>query len=250
MSELFARTDRLRAFAGIHDRIATDLSQMGGGAPGAAGVQASHGSIAATVDAALSSALNARLGTMQSAADDGSTISELLRKAEQLYEQGDRDGAETLRTAAEELADQRDTPGSQGADRTAGAGESGEDDPTNNQMIGQLLGQVGQQVGALAGAVTAPLLGLAQGLQQVPQQIMQAAQGATTSAAEDPKRRDRKPEDAEKRSEEPEESPEPTRQPDPDDAASSGGATNFDRAPVPPVVAEPPRPAQTRPQVR
>lgn len=246
MSELFARTDRLRGWAGLHDRIATDLSQLSGGVPEAAGVQASQGSIAAGVGAALSSALNARLGTVQGAADDGSTIFELLRKAEQLYEQGDREGAETLRTAAEELADQRDTPG-QVPDLAAGAGVplSGEGAAANNQMIGQALGQVG----ALAGAVTAPLLGLAQGLQQVPQQIMQAAQGATTSAAEDPKRRDRKSDDAEKRSEEAEEPSESTRPAQP----SAQAAPQVDApapAPVPPVVAEPPRPAQTRPQVR
>lgn len=245
MSELFAGTDRLRAFAGIHDRIATDLSHMSGGAPEAAGVQASHGSIAASVGAALSSALDARLGTMQTAADEQSTISALLRKAEQLYEQGDRDGAETLRAAAEKLAGQPDTPGGAAVTAAPVGGESA----ANNQMIGQVLGQVGQQVGALAGAMTAPLLGLAQGLQQVPQQIMQAAQGATTSAAEDPKRRDRKSDDAEKRSEEAEEPSESTRPAQP----SAQAAPQVDApapAPVPPVVAEPPRPAQTRPQVR
>lgn len=245
MSELFARTDRLRGWAGLHDRIATDLSQLSGGAPEAAGVQASHGSIAAGVGAALSSALDARLGTVQGAADQGSTISELLRKADQLYEQGDREGAETLRTAAEELAVQRDTPGgSQRADMGAGTPVSGESAGANNQMPGQVLGQVG----ALAGAVTAPLLGLAQGLQQVPQQIMQAAQGATTSGAEDPKRRDRKAEDADKRSEDPEELPEPAARAEPSAQAAPQGDVSA-RPPAPPVVAEGPRPAQTRPQV-
>lgn len=249
MSELFAGTDRLRAFAGIHDRIATDLSHMSGGAPETAGVQASHGSIAANVGAALSSALDARLGTMQTAADEQSTISALLRKAEQLYEQGDRDGAETLRTAAEKLAGQPDTPGGAAVSAVAPVGGEG---AANNQMIGQVLGQVGQQVGALAGAVTAPLLGFAQGLQQVPQQIMQAAQGATASAAEDQKRRNRKSDGAEKRSEEAEEAEEPSESTRPAHP-SAQAAPQVDApapAPVPPVVAEPPRPAQTRPQVR
>lgn len=260
MSELFAQTDRLRAFAGIHDRIATDLSLAS--APETAGIQASHGQIAATVGSALSTALDARLGTMHSAADAGSTISALLREAARRYEQGDRDGAEKLRAAAEELAGQRVPPdvAANGSGATAATGEdvaaTGTGSPANNQMVGQVLGQIGQQVGALAGAVTAPLLGLAQGLQQVPQQIMQgaaqAAQGAATSTADDRERLDRRPEDTPERSDEDEDSPEPTPRAEPDaDAASPEAASpGVGRTSAPPVVAEPPRPAQTRPQAR
>ncbi|MGE2719050.1 ESX-1 secretion-associated protein [Mycolicibacterium celeriflavum] len=250
MSQLFTQTDALRSSAGIHDRVAAELSQVTG-AP-VAGVGSSHGQIASAVDAALSSALDARLDTMRGAADSGSTISDLLRRAAELYEQGDREGAEKLRAAAEELGGQRDTPNIAASDGIgSGLGAPGGGDPgaTGNQMVGQVLGQIGQQVGALAGAVTTPLLGLAQGLQQVPQQIMQGLQGASTPARDDEKRRDRTPEDTEERSDEDVEKPQgPTPRVEPSvQAAPRGDAPG--RAPVPPVAAEPPRPAQTRPQM-
>ncbi|KUI33730.1 hypothetical protein AU197_20745 [Mycobacterium sp. IS-1590] len=261
MSQLFAQTDGLRSFASIHDRIATDLSQvLGAGAPEATGVQTSLGQIAAGVGAALSSALEARLGTVQTTVDAGATISELLLKAAQMYEQGDHDGAEKLRAAAEALDGQRDNPGVTGApaDSAGVGGAVGGATPANgavgppggDQMVGQMLGQVGQQVGQLVGSMTAPLLGLAQGLQQVPQMIAQGVQQAgrpdETLAREDggdeaERTGERTEKDAEKPSE-------PGRA-EPKAQAAQSGSTGAGRSPETPTGAEPPRPAQTRPQV-
>ncbi|KUI14076.1 hypothetical protein AU193_08595 [Mycobacterium sp. GA-1285] len=269
MSQLFAQTDGLRSSASIHDRVATSLSQvLGDGAPEASGVQTSHGQIAAAVGTALSSVLDARLGTMQSAAHTGETISELLRKAAQMYEQGDRDGAETLRAAAEMLEDQWDTQGSasgsaagagglvDGAATLAGVGapaNGAASAPGGDQMVGQLLGQVGQQVGQLVGSTTAPLLGLAQGLQQVPQMIaqgvQQAARDGETFERDDDGRLGEESELTGERSDEDVEEPSESRRVEPKAVPAPHDSTGAVPAPEAPVGAEPPRPAQTRPPV-
>ncbi|MFV9635357.1 ESX-1 secretion-associated protein [Mycobacterium neumannii] len=254
MSQLFAQTDGLRSSASIHDRVATDLSHVLTGVPEATGVQTSHGRIAAGVGAALSSALDARLGTVHATAGTGATISELLRKAAQMYEQGDHDGAEKLRAAAEALDGQPDTQASESAPTTGsvlGSPANGTAGPPGDQMVGQMLGQVGQQVGQLVGSMTAPLLGLAQGLQQVPQMIaqglQQAARGEETPERDDSRVND---EGAGERSDEglSEEPSELTRRAEPEyQAAPSDSAVG--RAAEAPAAAEVPRPAQTRPQV-
>lgn len=258
MGRLFAQTDGLRSSASLHDRIATDLSQvLGEDAPEVAGVQASHGQIAAGVGAALSSVLDARLGTVQTTADMGETISELLRKAAQMYEQGDHDGAEKLRAAVEALDGQRDPQGEYGPTASVGGAVGGATPangavgpPGGDQMVGQMLGQVGQQVGQLVSSMTAPLLGLAQGLQQVPQMVaqgvQQAGRGDETLAREDgggesERTGERTDENAEKKSE-------PGRA-EPKAEAAPSVSTGAVRAPEMPTRAEPPRPAQTRPQV-
>ena len=52
---------------------------------------------------------------MQTTSTSGSTISELLQKAAQMYEQGDQKGVATLRAAAEALESaKRPAPGSPG----------------------------------------------------------------------------------------------------------------------------------------
>jgi hypothetical protein len=157
---LYVQPDGVRSYAQIHDEVVAGLSQlMGAAAPEAAGVQTSHGAIASAVSTALTSVLGSRQGTLQATGSSGSTISELLQKAAQMYEHGDQKGAATLRAAAEGLE------GSQGAGDGGGA-----------DMMGQMVSQVGQQIGQMAQSVTQPLQGLAQGLQQVPQQVMQGAQ--------------------------------------------------------------------------
>lgn len=275
MDQLYVQTDGVRSYAQIHGRVATGLSRtIGGGAPDAAGVQNSHGAIAAAVSSALSTALDVRQGTMQTTATSGVTISDLLQKAAQMYEQGDRAGAEKLRAAAEALDGRHDGPGASGISGGSGgtgasglpgasgiSGSSGGADaansvagasnPAGGQMVGQILGQIGQQVGQLAGSLTAPLMGLAQGLQQVPQQAMQAVQGAAGSA--------RDPETARDETDEDEYTGEPSdrdsesrpvavqRAESTADGASPGEATGAGRAPEAPV-AERPRPAPTRPQ--
>ncbi|MGV0607635.1 ESX-1 secretion-associated protein [Mycolicibacterium sp. XJ1904] len=260
MSQLFAQTDGLRSSASIHDRVATDLSHALTGVPEATGVQTSHGQIAAGVGAALSSALDARLGTVHATAGTGATISELLRKAAQMYEQGDHDGAEKLRAAAEALDDQRDTQASEdgpvggvgGPVSGAATPANGAAGPPGDQMVGQMLGQVGQQVGQLVGSMTAPLLGLAQGLQQVPQMITQGLQQAARGE-ETPERDDSRVNDegtGERFDEELSEEPsEPTRRTEPEYQAAPSDSAVVGRAPEAPVAAEVPRPAQTRPQV-
>ena len=103
--ELYVQTDGVLSYADIHDQVASGLSQLiGAGAAGAADVRATHGSIAAAVDTALSGVLGTRQGTMQTTATSGTTIGEILKNAARLYEQGDIQGAEKLRAAAEAMA--------------------------------------------------------------------------------------------------------------------------------------------------
>ncbi len=106
MSEpLYVHPDGVRSYAQIHDEVVAALSQLiGAAAPEAAGVQTSHGAIASAVSAALSGVLGTREGTLQATGTSGSTISELLQKAAQMYEHGDQKGAATLRAAAEARA--------------------------------------------------------------------------------------------------------------------------------------------------
>ena len=100
--DLFVQTDGVRSYAQVHDQVASSLSQLlGGGAPDAARVQTSHGTIAAAVSTALAGVLGSREGIVQTTATSGATISELLQKAAHLYDQGDQAGAEKLRAAAE-----------------------------------------------------------------------------------------------------------------------------------------------------
>ena len=102
---LFVQTDDVLSYADIHDQVASGLSQLiGAGSAGAADVRATHGSIAAAVDAALSGVLGTRQSTMQTTATTGTTIGEILKNAARLYEQGDIQGAEKLRAAAEAIA--------------------------------------------------------------------------------------------------------------------------------------------------
>jgi Excreted virulence factor EspC, type VII ESX diderm len=102
---LFVQTDGVLSYADIHHQVAGGLSQLiGTGPPGAANVRTTHGSIAAAVDAALSGVLGTRQGTMQTTATSGTTIGEILRNAARLYDEGDLQGAEKLRAAAEAMA--------------------------------------------------------------------------------------------------------------------------------------------------
>jgi Excreted virulence factor EspC, type VII ESX diderm len=280
MSQLYVQTDGTRSYAQVHDQVAAGLSQMmGAAAPDAAGLQASHGPIATAVSTALSSVLETRHGTLQNTATSGTTISELLQKAAQMYEQGDRQGAEKLKAAADALqaheGEQGGAPGGAssgdasggalgrgfpgGAAGATGAGSPGVGTPAPGSaavgMIGQILGQVGQQVGQIAGMVAQPLQGFAQGLQQVPQQVMQAVQGATgadkaTLTGEEKSDRTKDPADRIRERSEPNPphrtEPAPTGD-DPPAGAAPGESTSGGRAPEHPV-ADRPQPAQTRPQ--
>jgi hypothetical protein len=167
---LYVQPDGVRSYSQIHDEVVAGLTQlMGAAAPEAAGVQTSHGAIASSVSTALSAVLGSRQVTMQTTSTSGRTISELLQKAAQMYEQGDQKGAATLRAAAEAL-ESANAAGAPGA--TGGPGGGGGSGSGGSDMMGQLLGQVGQQAGQLgqmAQSAAQPLQGLAQGLQQVPQ---------------------------------------------------------------------------------
>ena len=256
MSQLHVRSDGVRYSAQVHDQVATGLSQlMGAAAPTAAGVQTSHGPIAAAVSTALSNVLDTRQDTVQSTATSGATISELLQKAARMYERGDTQGAERLRAAAEVLQRQQGDAAPAGgavapADGTATASPSTAAGPAAGAagagMVGQMLGQVGQ----LAGMLVQPLAGIAQGLSQVPQHVMQGVQGAagsdTTSSAKGAvdRTRERADDDAREPSEPGGRSADrATEQRPTADGAAAGGP-----APGPPAAAERPRPAQTRPQ--
>jgi ESX secretion-associated protein EspJ len=178
---LYVQPDGMRSYARIHDDVVAGLSQLiGAAAPEAAGVQTTHGAIASAVSTALSGVLGSRQGTLGATGSSGSTISELLHKAAQMYEHGDQKGAATLRAAAEALEGSpgASAPVSSGAGATgaSGAGGGGGGAGGGADMMGQMVSQVGQQVGQMAQSVAQPLQGLAKGLQQVPQQVMQGAQ--------------------------------------------------------------------------
>ena len=122
---LYVNPDDVRSYAQLHDEVVAGLSQLiAAAAPEPAGVQTSHGAIASAVSAALSGVLGTREGTLQATGTSGSTISELLQKAAQMYEHGDQKGAAMLRAAAEALegAQGPGAPGSPGvATNPAGA---------------------------------------------------------------------------------------------------------------------------------
>src|SRR5258705_8614420 len=140
---LYVQPDGMRSYSQIHDEVVAGLTQlMGAAAPEAAGVQTSHGAIASAVSAALSTVLGSRQGTMQATSTSGSTISELLRKAARMYEQGDQKGAATLQAAAEALegANAAGGPGAAGAPGSpAGGGGAGGSRGGRADMIGPML---------------------------------------------------------------------------------------------------------------
>jgi hypothetical protein len=98
--QLRVQTEGVRSYAQIHDDVAAGLSQLTG-APDIAGVQNSHGAIAATVSSALAGVLGARNSSLAGVAASGNSISELLRKTAQAYDRGDEEGAERSRGAVE-----------------------------------------------------------------------------------------------------------------------------------------------------
>ena len=267
MSQLSVQTDGVRSYAALHDRVATGLSELSGA--DAPDVQSSHGPIASAVSTALSAALGTRHGSMQTTANSGTTIAELLRRAAREYEEGDTHEAERLRAAAEALQGAGDTtenpvggpagtpagPGGAGvgaANPAAGPGAAG--------MAGQMLGQVGQQVGQLAAMVAQPLAGIAQGLAHVPQQIAQAVQGAAATSEDDSagkvdRHRDA---DADRDTELADDRPEEQVEPGPGERADAptpapSGAGAGETAAAWPALDERapqrPQPAQTRPPV-
>ena len=185
---LYVQPDDLRTYSRVHDEVVSGLSQiMGSAAPEALGVETSHGPIASAVSSALSHVLDSRGGTLQATSTSGETISALLHKAAQLYEQGDRDGGDTLTRAAEALqANEARGSGDAGGALGAGAGGTGAGGaagPGGAEQMGQIAGQVGQQVGQIAQGIAQSVQGLAQGLAQLPLQVMQGVAQAAGSAA-------------------------------------------------------------------
>jgi hypothetical protein len=119
---LYVQTDGLRSFSQTHSEVVAGLSQlMGAAAPAAAGVETTHGPIAAAVSAALSDLLGARQSTLQTTANSGNTLSELLQRAAQAYEDGDKRGASAMVSAAEAMATPTE-PAEQGVLRAAQPG--------------------------------------------------------------------------------------------------------------------------------
>jgi uncharacterized phage infection (PIP) family protein YhgE len=257
---LYVQPGGLRNFSQAHDEVVTTLSQiMGSAAPEALGVENSHGPIASAVSGALGQVLGSRGGTLQATSTSGETISALLQKAAQLYEQGDQKGADTLKKAAEELqANEAGGPGgpagaggatSPGAGGVTGAGGGGA------EQMGQIAGQIGQQVGQIAQGLAQSVQGLAQGLTQLPQQVMQGVQGMVQSATQagagargakgvegDEKDEKDRPEDEEPKTDDRKDDP-PVKRAE----AEAGKSAEQGNAPVPPPV-ERAQPAQTRPQ--
>ena len=101
---LYVQPASVRSYAQIHDEVVAVLAQVTGtAAPEAPGVQTTHGPIASAVSGALSTVLDSRHGTLQATATSAQTISQLLRKAAQMYERGDQNGAASLQAAAEAM---------------------------------------------------------------------------------------------------------------------------------------------------
>ncbi len=95
---LLVQTEGLRQFSQTHVQIAAGVSQLTGGAPTVTGVEASHGQIAFAVQKALGGLLDARQGTLQTTAESGDKIAELLGNAAAAYEKGDERSAGKLKT--------------------------------------------------------------------------------------------------------------------------------------------------------
>ena len=181
---LYVQPNGVRSYAQIHDEVVAALSQvMGTAAPEALGVETTHGPIAWAVSGALNQVLGSRHGTLQATSTSAQTISELLQKAAQIYEQGDQKGAATLKAAAEAMQNANAAGGASGAGAagaadSAGAGSAGAASGAGGgaDIVGQMVSQFGQQVGQMAQSIAQPLQGMTQGLQQFPQQVMQGAQ--------------------------------------------------------------------------
>jgi uncharacterized phage infection (PIP) family protein YhgE len=251
----------LSPLADIHSQVADGLSQLAGaGAPQAADVSRSFGNIAFAVNNALDGVTQSRASAFQTTKGASETIKELLGRADQMYAQGDQEGAAKLRAAAEALDGSGGTGGAGSAGGAAGgtgAGGAGAGSGASGggaEMAGQMASQVGQQVGQVAQGMAQAVQGLAQGLTQLPQQIVQGIQGIAGSAtkesdaaakddeakADDPE--ERKREEAAAAEKRDQQSPTQT------ESARQGPAADGGRAPVPPPTAERPQPAQTRPQ--
>jgi hypothetical protein len=195
---LYLSPGGMRGISQSHSDVATRLSQLLGSAPGASVVESTHGHIADAVYTALGLTLPSREATMGITQTASQTISDLVSKALQLYEQGDAEGAAKLRAAAEVLKAEQEgqggadgpTAGSRSSDGAEGSGAtsfgtsgsagngSGGSGTGGANTAGQLAGQVGQQV-AQFGQVLAQSV---QGLAQIPQQVMQGVQGIVAAA--------------------------------------------------------------------
>jgi len=262
----------LSPLSDIHAQVADGLSQLAGaGSPQAADVARSFGNIAFAANTALDGTTQSRMSTIQTTKGASDTIAELLKKAHQMYLQGDQQGGDKLTAAAEALqASEGGGAGSAGGPTGTGATGAGAAGGGGAEMASQMASQVGQQVGQMAQGLAQSVQGLTQGLTQLPQQIMQGIQGMGGSATKDAgsdggkahdaananeekadrdkddrdKDRDGRPDD--KRAEE-----ERGRQSTPPahaDGAQPGRAADGGKAPVPPPTTERPQPAQTRPQ--
>ncbi len=226
----------VRALGDIHTGVAAGLGSLTASTPGAAPVAASHGTIAAAVDTALSGALGSRSATMTGVQAAGTLISELLHQSAAAYERGDQRGGDAIRAAADRLAQDQDRP----AAAATGGSPAGGGADAMGQAMGQLgqLGQIGQQL-------VAPLAALAQPLQQLPQQLMQGLQqmGQKPSGATDPQAH---PPAVEEHAQRPE--AERTDEQDPEERADDGAAPQAAAEPAPMPPADQ-RPAATRPAI-
>ncbi|KUI30079.1 hypothetical protein AU195_03415 [Mycobacterium sp. IS-1496] len=172
---LFVQTDGLRQFSEKHAEIAAGVSQLMGGSPTVAGVETSHGQVAFAVQNALGTLLGARQGTLQTTANSGDKIAELLRKAAAAYDKGDERSAGKLKAAMGDAG--AGTPPNASGPASGGANAAGGATGAIAQMLGQ-LGQFGQSGQQGSGAMQ----GIAQAAQQIPQQVMQGVQQIVESA--------------------------------------------------------------------
>jgi hypothetical protein len=273
----------LTPLSNIHAEVAQGLKQLASdGGPHAADIAQSFGTVASGLNSALDGASQSRLSAFQVTQTAGSTISDLLNKAHQMYMQGDEQGGDKLKAAAEAMeasgggsgGGAGSAGGSTGAgggssvgggSGASGAGGAGSSGGGGAEMASQMASQVGQQVGQVAQSLAQSVQGLTQGLTQLPQQLMQslqglggsaasgrgaeggkaheAATGSAEKAAED-RDKDGKPDDERAEEERRHQATPPAHA----EGAQPGHTSEGNRAPVAPTAPATPQPAQTRPQ--
>jgi hypothetical protein len=256
---LYVHTGGVKSLSDIHDEVAGAMSQLRGSTPDAVSLETAYGTISSAFTSAIGRALPSRDTSLRATQTSSQTIRELLQRAAEMFERGDQQSADELRAAADALA------GSSGADATClgpvgGAGPDMACPPVNQAaqvgqagqagQVGQVaqVSQVGQQIAQIAQGVAQAAMGLAQGFSQLPQQIMQGAQ-AKESHSEGPNAHDvdhHEEEDCDERRRDDESHQRPHAPATHTEGAKPGAHASGGIAPTP--AAEPPQPAQTRPQ--
>jgi hypothetical protein len=107
---LSVNTDAVRSLGDVHTGVATGLSSLAADAPGSAEVALSHVTIADRVNTALTATLGSRAESMKVTQSGAETLAELLHQAALAYERGDSRGTESIKSAADAIAQGKTPP--------------------------------------------------------------------------------------------------------------------------------------------